>query len=115
MTDFLIIEELKKAGVQIRTHSPYHFRLDESVDIWPSKNRYRHKGMTNAGDYHGLDSLMEILRDFKKQQARRAHTDRAVKKMKQGDQVLAHPFFGKNLFICSSILATCPFYRAAKN
>lgn len=50
-------------GYSIHWFSPYHCRVDNMLDLWPTNGRYQILDKGGYGDWHTLEDLYKILQE----------------------------------------------------
>ena len=58
-----VIKEFRRLGFEVREITPYQFRFNDCLDIYPSNKRYRELVKRSRGDIRGK-SFDQFLREF---------------------------------------------------
>jgi hypothetical protein len=57
------IEQLKSLGYQIKKFTDYHYRINDILDVWPSKRKFHSIPTDERGNYDTLLSLVNAFFD----------------------------------------------------
>ena len=58
-----VIKEFRRLGFEVREITPYQFRFNDCLDIYPSNKRYHELAKRSRGDIRGK-SFDQFLREF---------------------------------------------------
>jgi putative component of toxin-antitoxin plasmid stabilization module len=56
------IEFLKSKGLKIEKFTDWHYRIEDELDMWPTKRKFNHLHSGDTGTYESIDEILKLFK-----------------------------------------------------